>query len=62
MGVVVWARYPCKFLMSEKKTVLYRGTSLIRNSGRLEPYSRNMPRALWQSQGGGQLLMSEVAL
>ena len=30
-----------------------RGTSLIRNSAPLEPYSRNMPRALWWSQGGG---------
>ena len=27
----------------------YRGTSLIRNSGRLGPYSRTIPRALWQS-------------
>ena len=26
-----------------------RGTSLIRNIGRLGPYSRTMPRALWQS-------------
>ena len=27
----------------------YRGTSLIRDSGRLGPYSSTMPRALWQS-------------
>ena len=27
----------------------YRGTSLIRNSASLRPYSRNMPRALWWS-------------
>ena len=40
----------------------YRGTSLIRNSGRLGPYSRTMPRALWQSLGGGQFLMSVVPL
>ena len=40
----------------------YRGTSLIRNSTPLEPYSRNMPRALRWSQGGGLFLMSEVPL
>ena len=40
----------------------YRGTSLIINSGRLGTYSRNMPRALWQSYGGRQFLMSEVPL
>ena len=34
----------------------------MRNSGRLGSYSRTMPRALWQSQGGGQCLMSEVLL
>ena len=28
---------------------VYRGTSLMRNSGSLGPYSRTMPRALWQS-------------
>ena len=27
----------------------YRGTSLIRNSVPLGPYSRNVPRALWWS-------------
>ena len=26
----------------------YRGTSLIRNSAPLGPYSRNMPKALWR--------------
>ena len=40
----------------------YRGTSLIRNSAPLGPYSRNMPRALWWSYGGGLFLMSEVPL
>jgi len=30
-------------------TPLYRGTSLIRNSAPLGPYSRTMPRALWWS-------------
>ena len=33
--------------------VNYRVTSLIRNSLTLGPYSRTMPRALWQSKGGG---------
>ena len=28
---------------------MYRGTSLIRNSSPLAPYSRTMPRALWRS-------------
>ena len=31
---------------------LYRGTSLIRNSETLGPYSRTMPRALWCPWGG----------
>ena len=35
----------------------YRGPSLISNSGRLGSYSKIMPRALWQSQGGGQFCM-----
>jgi hypothetical protein len=39
-----------------------RGTSLMRNSAPLEPYSRTMPRALWQSWGGGRFLISEVTL
>ena len=34
----------------------YRGTSLIRNSPSLGPYSRTMPRALWWSLGGGLFL------
>jgi len=28
---------------------LYRGTSLIRNTPLLEPYSRTMPRVIWWS-------------
>ena len=40
----------------------YRGTSLIRNSRRLGPYSRTKPRALWWSQGGSSFLLSEVPL
>ena len=31
----------------------YRGTLPIRNSAPLEPYSRNIPRALWKSWEGG---------
>ena len=40
----------------------YRGTSLIRNSPPLGPYSMPVPRALWWSQGGMLFLMSEVPL
>ena len=40
----------------------YRDTSLMRNSAVLAPYSRNVPRALWWSQGGGHFRMSEVFL
>ena len=38
----------------------YRGTSLIRNSTPLGPYSRTMPGALWWSLEGGLFLVSEV--
>jgi hypothetical protein len=38
------------------------GTPLIRNSGRLGPYSRTVPRAMWHFQRGGQFLKSEVPL
>jgi len=40
----------------------FRGTSPIRNSAPLGPYSRTMPRALWKPEGGGLFLMSEVPL
>ena len=40
----------------------YRGTSLIKNSAPLGPYSSPMPRPLWRSWGGGRFLMSEVPL
>jgi len=40
----------------------YRGTSLIRKSAPLGPYSRSIPRALWWSWGGGGGLLSEVPL
>ena len=42
--------------------VIYRGTSPIRNSAPLGPYSRTMPRSLWWSWGGGLYLMSEAPL
>ena len=45
---------------SRRNVTNYRGTSLVRNSAPLAPYSRTMPRALWWSQGGGLFLMSEV--
>ena len=32
-----------------KTATTYRGTSLMRNSAPLGPYSRKMPRALWWS-------------
>ena len=35
----------------------YRGTSLIRNSPLLGPYSRNIPRVIWWSLGEGGCLL-----
>ena len=40
----------------------YSGTSLMRNTPLLGPYSRTTPRVLWWSLGGGVFLMSEVPL
>ena len=40
----------------------YRVTSVIRNKAPLGPYSREMPRAPRQPEGGGLFLMSEVPL
>ena len=34
----------------------YRGTSLIRNTPLLRPYSTTVPRVLWWSWGGGCFL------
>ena len=54
-----------QFLMSGTpvEAVLCRGTSLMRNSGRLGgTYRRIMPRALWRPYGGGLFLMIEVPL
>ena len=39
---------------------IYRGTSALRRRLLLGPYSRDVPRALWWSKGGGFLDMSEV--
>ena len=41
---------------------LYRGTSLMRNSLPLGPYSRPVPRNLWWSWEGGLFRVSEVTL
>ena len=38
------------------------GTSLIRNTPLLGPYSRTIPRVLGGSYGGGRFLMNEVPL
>ena len=40
---------PKEYSKETEAGTLYRGTSLIRNSARLGPYSRTMPTALWQS-------------
>jgi hypothetical protein len=40
----------------------YRGTSIIKNSASLGPYSRNMPMATWWPYGGELFLMSEMPL
>ena len=42
-------------MCSPQIIAVYRGTSLIKNSAPLGPYSRNMFRALWWSYGGGAL-------
>ena len=39
-----------------------RSTSLIRNTPLLGTYSRTLPRAIWWSERGRPLLMSEVPL
>ena len=40
----------------------YRGTSPVRNTPLLGPYSKTIPRVLWWSYGGGLFLMGEVPL
>ena len=39
-----------------------KGTSLIRNSAPLGPYSRPIPRIFWRSWGGRRFIMSKVPL
>jgi len=46
----------CVALAAVSSCGTYRGTSLIRNSAPLGPYSRNMHRNLWQSWGKGCFL------
>ena len=58
IGGSVWAKYPC----NANTAATYRGTSLIRNTPPVGPYSSRMPRVLGGSQGGGLFLMSEVPL
>ena len=38
------------------------GTSLMRNTPLLGPYSRTMPEVIWWSYGGGLFLVSEAPL
>ena len=40
----------------------YKGYLAHKKEPALGPYGRAMPRALWQSYGGGRFLMSEVPL
>ena len=40
----------------------YRGTSPIQKRLPVGPYSRAIPKALWWSEGGRGVLMSEVPL
>ena len=42
------ARVKRRVVVGVEQGEVYRGTSFIRNSGRLGPYSRTMPRVLWQ--------------
>jgi hypothetical protein len=47
---------------TEARIDSYGGTSLMRNTPLLGPYSRTIPRVLWWSQVEGLFLMSEVPL
>ena len=46
---------PERRAISTSEVPLYRVTSLVRNRHPVGPYSRTMPRLLWQFQGGGFL-------
>ena len=48
-GEKLIGRFYTPALRNPEVPASYRGTSLIRNSAPLGPYSRNMPRALWWS-------------
>ena len=64
VGVFLWARYPCTLTTRCTKSPprlafrksAYRGTSLIRNTLPVGPYSDPMPRDLSRSKGGGCFL------
>jgi hypothetical protein len=43
----LWVQLRVQGLESRVQGVDYRVASLIKNSGRLGPYSRTRPRALW---------------
>ena len=49
-------------VFSPQIIAVYRGTSLIKNSAPIGPYSRNMPWAPWWSWWGEAFLVSEVPL
>ena len=66
-GTPVVARETCRGVLEGVPQAsllwrVYRGTSLIRNSLLLGPYSMTVPGVLWWSYGGGLFLMSEVPL
>ena len=62
MMTLLRTTYLCRSWMLLDTALAYRGTSLIRNSAPLGPYSRIMPRTLGWSWGGGLFLMSEAPL
>jgi hypothetical protein len=49
-------------LVLEGDDLLQRPPRTLGTSALLGPYSRTMPRALWRTQGGLLLLMSEAPL
>ena len=44
------------------EALLYRGTSLMRNRLNPGPFSRDMPRPLWWTLGGGRFIMIKALL
>ena len=61
-----YSRHPCTrdfhVYSPSRRSCLYRGTWLIRNTPLLGTYNRTMSTVLWWSWGGGLFLMSEVPL